>query len=74
MQLAVATLSRFEVVPVDGEVVTASAIEYEDSTVRYVCSLIGYAGCFSSRISRRPSNLRCQFKPRPTYHPITNRN
>jgi len=49
MQLTVATLSRFEVVPIDGEVVSASNIEYEDSTVR------------------RPSNLRCQFKPRQAY-------
>jgi hypothetical protein len=43
MQLAVATLSRFEVVPIDGEVVSASNIEYEDSTVRYVCRLYMHA-------------------------------
>ena len=34
MQLAVAVFAKFDILPVDGEVLNPTAIEYEDSTVR----------------------------------------
>ena len=34
MQLAVAVFAKFDILPVDGEVLNPAAIEYEDSTVR----------------------------------------
>lgn len=34
MQLAVAVLAKFDILPVDGEIVNPATIEFEDSTVR----------------------------------------